>query len=440
MLNRVKNKLALKRKPEPSPRSRAITVLPLLFCMCAGLTIISPSHAFAACTSPAGVAGSLNYDDTTKTQTICDGTTWKTVKVTDYTTGTGARISAQIAPDSGTCTAIKTGRIRYDGTNVWEYCNGSAWTPFDQGACVGPTSCPTVGSVCTDGSVFIGCPAPNYYRTYAARCDVGMSGATCTTGTRTGATWVTQVTNCQNLTQHSKTDWYLPNRSEIWQMYAHIMSTANYFGTGTNYWTSEAVGYYGTATDAWFFGTNSIQNIIARSNTLPARCIRDESGCPEIGNVCANGMINAGNYNGTTIYVAAADAPTTLIWGPNTTTGMGFCASAPYLYGSCDDGRGNTKLVVGLGTYPAAAYCASLNAHGYSTGWYLPSANELNVAYLNLKSGKAAGTLNFLDTYYWSSTENSATAAFYQDFTGASGFQGNPTKASTSARVRCMRR
>ncbi len=130
MLKRVRNKLVLRRKPELPPVPCAISALPLLFCMCLGLTIISPSHAFAACTSPAGDAGALNYDDTTKTQTICDGTTWKTIKVIDYSTGTGARISVQISNDVGTCTAIKTGRLRYDGTNVWEYCDGSTWTPF----------------------------------------------------------------------------------------------------------------------------------------------------------------------------------------------------------------------------------------------------------------------------------------------------------------------
>ncbi len=436
MLRRIRKNPDLMTMAGLSPVSRVNSILSMLFCMCVGLTILSPSPSFAACTSPDGVAGSLDYDDSIKTQKICDGTTWKVLKEIDYSTGTGARIGAQISNDAGTCTAIKTGRIRYDGTNVWEYCNGSTWTPFDQ-ACAGPASCPDIGNVCTDGSVFIGCPIPNYFRTYAARCDVGMSGATCGTGSRTSATWATQTTNCNNLTQHSQTDWYLPNRTELWQIYAHS-SAINYFGTGTSYWTSEAVGYYGSAVNAWYLGTDGLSQTGARTTTRPARCIRNESGCSALGDVCADGTIYAGNYNGTQIYIADTDAPTTLAWGPTGATGMGYCDTAPYLGGSCDRGRENTQLLAGLaGTYAAADYCAALNAHGYSTGWYLPSFNELNVAYLNLKAGQPAGTFNFQNAYYWSSTEASSSAAGYQDFNA--GFQGNPTKTN-AYRVRCMRR
>jgi hypothetical protein len=42
----------------------------------------------------------------------------------------------QVDNDTGSCTALKEGRIRYTGGSPpWEYCNGSAWLPFKQPRC-----------------------------------------------------------------------------------------------------------------------------------------------------------------------------------------------------------------------------------------------------------------------------------------------------------------
>lgn len=83
------------------------------------------SAAFAACSSPNGVAGSLDYDVATKTQKYCDGTNWKVLTVLDDA-GAGIRQRLQIASDSGACTAARSGGIRYMSA-IWEQCDGTNW-------------------------------------------------------------------------------------------------------------------------------------------------------------------------------------------------------------------------------------------------------------------------------------------------------------------------
>lgn len=56
---------------------------------------------------------------------ICDGANW--VSLAEYS-DTGATLS-QIDYDSGSCTASKEGRLRYDSSgNLWEYCRSNAWS------------------------------------------------------------------------------------------------------------------------------------------------------------------------------------------------------------------------------------------------------------------------------------------------------------------------
>tara|TARA_R110000868_G_scaffold66695_8_gene198540 strand:+ start:5716 stop:6360 length:645 start_codon:yes stop_codon:yes gene_type:complete len=99
-------------------------------------------------------------------------------------------------------------------------------------------------------------------------------------------------------------------------------------------------------------------------------------------------------------------------------------------------------------SHPAAQFCEGLTIGGFSD-WYMPAKNELEVCYYNLKpttlandtgSGinpnavparasnytagtpartsatafQSAGAQCFINQYYWSSTENSATDAWYQ--------------------------
>ena len=60
----------------------------------------------------------------------------------------------------------------------------------------------------------------------------------------------------------------------------------------------------------------------------------------------------------------------------------------------------------------AAKICYDLDLNGY-TDWYLPSKDELDLMYTNLK---AAGLSSFSSDFYWSSSEYSYGSAWLQDF------------------------
>ena len=80
----------------------------------------------------------------------------------------------------------------------------------------------------------------------------------------------------------------------------------------------------------------------------------------------------------------------------------------------------------------AADICANLSLGGYSD-WFLPSKDELNLMYTNLK---VAGVGGFAEDYYWSSSESNANFAWIQDF--FSGGQYSTLKSSP-LRVRAVR-
>lgn len=79
-------------------------------------------------------------------------------------------------------------------------------------------------------------------------------------------------------------------------------------------------------------------------------------------------------------------------------------------------GNQNTNLITNLcnETGTAAAICTNLNLNGFND-WYLPSKDELNLLYYNLK---LYGFGNFDYNWYWSSTdgETNGEAAWVQSF------------------------
>jgi len=77
-------------------------------------------------------------------------------------------------------------------------------------------------------------------------------------------------------------------------------------------------------------------------------------------------------------------------------------------------GKQNTIDIEAGCTTPgtAADICANLSLGGYSD-WFLPSEEELNLMYKNLK---VAGVGGFADYPYWSSSEYNAYYAWYQYF------------------------
>jgi len=123
-----------------------------------------------------------------------------------------------------------------------------------------------------------------------------------------------------------------------------------------------------------------------------------------------------GNYSDGWRYLEAAPVSTEwpyLEWGRNGA-----------LMGGTEKGIGTgqsntTKIVAWLNSYSetdcAAQLCDALVYGGYSD-WFLPSKDELNLMYTNLK---VFGVGGFGGGYYWSSSEAGASFAWLQYFSTA---------------------
>ena len=93
----------------------------------------------------------------------------------------------------------------------------------------------------------------------------------------------------------------------------------------------------------------------------------------------------------------------------------------------------------------APGFCASYervnaNGNGLTAGsWWLPSLGELMMIYANMRKINYAlslinGATQLAETWYWSSTEYSATYAWYLNL--SNGNAGGGTKAASQGRVR----
>jgi len=79
-------------------------------------------------------------------------------------------------------------------------------------------------------------------------------------------------------------------------------------------------------------------------------------------------------------------------------------------------GKANTTLLIASGISPAATLCVNHNGGGY-TDWFFPSIIEMWEMYNNLYvTGRSSFTA---DVTYWSSSENTASYAWYVHFTNA---------------------
>jgi hypothetical protein len=85
-------------------------------------------------------------------------------------------------------------------------------------------------------------------------------------------------------------------------------------------------------------------------------------------------------------------------WGANRTAVGGTSTSV-------GTGKANTQRIIPVltqaGEDGAALLCSALNINGF-TDWFLPSMDELNLMYINLKQKRLGG---FGDVRYWSSSE-----------------------------------
>jgi hypothetical protein len=100
-----------------------------------------------------------------------------------------------------------------------------------------------------------------------------------------------------------------------------------------------------------------------------------------------------------------------------------------------ENGHGLVAAITDLGYMDwdsAKTACDELILNGYSD-WHLPSKEELNALYVNLKQNGVGG---FVGNYYWSSTEYGDYRAWEQG--GYDGEQNNNHKYSKS-NVRAVR-
>jgi len=191
-------------------------------------------------------------------------------------------------------------------------------------------------------------------------------------------------------------------------------------------------------TNAWDFGSDTVTaDVTLYAKWTPLYALRDTGP--------AGGLIfyvKEGGYSDGWMYLEAAPASTeptgSLKWSSNDML-IGGTATA------IGTGQSNTtKIVAWLNSHSetnrAAQFCDDLvfyNCYEYICAlyddWFLPSKDELNQMYLNLK---VFGVGGFADGYYWSSSEHVASHACSQFF--GSGSQSSDYKNNTY-RVRAVR-
>ncbi|MBE9541002.1 MAG: InlB B-repeat-containing protein [Proteobacteria bacterium] len=183
-------------------------------------------------------------------------------------------------------------------------------------------------------------------------------------------------------------------------------------------------------TNAWDFDSDKVtSDVTLFAKWTPDYAIRDTGP--------AGGLIfyDKGSYSGGWRYLEAAPSDQhymgdyTVEWGCHGTLITGADGIA------VGTGEQNTiDIENGCATAGTAAdICANLSLGGYSD-WFLPSKDELNLMYTNLK---VAGVGGFESDGYWSSSEDNAHSAWGQRF-GVNVYQPFVGKLSTG-RVRAVR-
>lgn len=156
--------------------------------------------------------------------------------------------------------------------------------------------------------------------------------------------------------------------------------------------------------------------------SLIASCDSGESGSPSGTSGQVYSIGDTGPAGGIVFYVteggthgleaAAANAGSGIRWNNGHDT---ITAASAVVTGY---GKANTGTIIAAQGDTVSSYAAGL-ARGYTGGgytdWHLPSRDELNLMYVNLKCAVPEQG-NFGNYYYWSSSEYDAAAAWYQDF------------------------
>jgi hypothetical protein len=154
-----------------------------------------------------------------------------------------------------------------------------------------PSGCSSIGSACSDGTVYAGDhPLLTGVKLYTMTADDSSSKAYASASANTGADseyngranqkWLAQnatISNypaaetCKNSTSGGHNDWYLPSRYELNVLYTNRVAITG-FGTG-NYWSSTEASNANARRQAFNTGTSSSSS---KTGTAAVRCIRKD--------------------------------------------------------------------------------------------------------------------------------------------------------------------
>lgn len=154
---------------------------------------------------------------------------------------------------------------------------------------------------------------------------------------------------------------------------------------------------------------------------------------------------------GKILIVAPTEASTTLTWSSAAVSGGGVTTSDRVTALNDWAGKANTTAQVTHSECNTASYApgfcnlysrTNANGYGLTAGkWWLPSLGEMMMIYANMTKINYAlslitGATQLQETAYWTSTEYSATNAWFLRLDN--GYAGTGTKASFSLRVRAV--
>ena len=228
----------------------------------------------------------------------CNGTDWIAFGALNPSAGG----SGCTNPDRG------EGAVVYNNSfHVLQYCDGDDWRAVggtvvgSGGGCTAPSSCPNVGDVCADGSIFAGFTLYNnssceplyvtddnqstasQWKTSSGVDDISpddhVDGKVNAAGRAGSISDFPAFDLCESNNYHGKSDWYLPARTELnllWLNRAAIDASADGNFTTGDYWSSTERYTNG----AWYqdFGSGN-QNSFGKGNSYDVRCVRrDGSG------------------------------------------------------------------------------------------------------------------------------------------------------------------
>ncbi|MDI7270079.1 MAG: DUF1566 domain-containing protein [Myxococcota bacterium] len=110
-------------------------------------------------------------------------------------------------------------------------------------------------------------------------CPAGLTGASCTTGSDSMMNWQSALAYCEGLDWGGRTDWYLPNVTELTSIVddsriSPSIDTTAFPATPSSYsWSSSS--YSGSSSYAWHvnFSSGNVSNL-DKTNSYYVRCIR----------------------------------------------------------------------------------------------------------------------------------------------------------------------